>query len=796
MQNNIIDILKDGDIIVTSFSYKTDILEKLNSRNNFLDIKFMTKKEFISKYYFSYNFRAVYYLMDKYHLKEDIARVYLDDLYYVSNQNYNNKKLDMLVKIKNELISNDLLLFDDLFHNYIKDRRIIFYNYNYFNKFELNMIEDIKNNSSAVIVNKVYDKYTPRVYEFDTIFEEVNFVAISILKQIEKGVSPSSIKLTNVSDDYNDVLDYIFNLYGLKTDINNSYLISNIIAQEFLSIKGSISERIELLCKKYKNSNVLRQVINIINKYIVYDNYDVINEMISNEFKRVKIKKDKCDNLIEVIDYMDYPVDNDYEYIFMLGFNQGSIPVQFKDEEYITDDLKDNLLLDKTDRKNKLEKESTIANILNIKNLVITYKKSTPFGSFFPSNLIGDMNLSVIKGFKYDEVYSLDYSNLLYAQELDNYILYGSITDDLKRYSATLDIPYNKYDNRFKQIDNNKLLSLFGDGFNLSYSSMNDYYKCSFRYYISNVLKLNIFEDTFATYVGSLFHYVLEKGLLNDINVFSLVDEFIKNNERVLDAKEKFFVNNMISDIEFALNTIKDNLKYTDLKKFLFEEKVSVIKNDKVTVTFKGFIDKIMYDEFDGKTVAVIIDYKTGYTDIDLGYVPFGLSMQLPVYLYLASNIERFSNTVFGGFYLQKILSSKPVINLKKDLDSLKREGLLLNGFSNSDKDILKRVDNTYVNSSIIKSMKLKKDGNFSSYAKVLNNDEINNLIKLTNKKIDDAISNICNGKFDINPKSAYGKNLGCKYCKYRDICFVKKRDEVEIKPFSDLSFLGGDIDA
>ena len=101
-----------------------------------------------------------------------------------------------------------------------------------------------------------------------------------------------------------------------------------------------------------------------------------------------------------------------------------------------------------------------------------------------------------------------------------------------------------------------------------------------------------------------------------------------------------------------------------------------------------------------------------------------------------------------------------------------------------------------FVKSNVIKSMKLKKDGNFSSFAKVLNDDEINNLIKLTDKKINDAIGGICNGNFDINPKSAYGKNLGCQYCEYKDICYVKKHDEMEINPFSDLSFLGGDINA
>ena len=794
MDRDIINTLKDNDIVVTESVYKLDLLKKLDFENKLINVKFLTKKEFISRYYFSYDETSIYYLMDKYNLKEDIARVYLDNLYYVDDKVYNNSKLDKLVSIKKELIDKKLLIFDDSFSSYIKNKTIYFYNYNSFTKFEFSMISDLKKDSESIIVSKTFDKYIPKVYEFNTIFEEVNFIAISILKLIERGINPSLIKITNIDSDYEEIIDFIFPLYGIKTDINNNYLISTNIASLFLNMNGSISDRIDALSKQYKNSEVLNQIVSIVNKYISFTNMDVVNELIRNEFKKAKVKKEKYNNAIEVIDYKNYPIDD--QYVFMLGFNQTSIPIQYKDEDYITDNIKDELLLDKTIYKNIKEKESTINNILNIKNLVITYKKSTPSGSFFPSNLVEDMNLSVIKNFKYDEIYSLDYANILYAKEFDNYLLYGTITDDLKKYNATLNIPYNTYDNRFKGIDNNKLLSMIGDGFNLSYSSMSDYYKCSFKYYLSHVLKLNIYENTFAAYIGSLFHYVLEKGLLLTKSVLFLVNEFISNNERVLDAKEKFFINNLIPDIEFALDTIKNNLNSTELKDILFEEKVNVIKNGNVTVTFKGVIDKIMYSKSDSNPLLVVVDYKTGNTDIDLRYVPFGLSMQLPIYLYLAKHISGFETAVFGGFYLQKVLFSKPVIDLKKSVSDLKKENLLLYGYSNSDKEILKKVDNTYVNSSIIKSMKLNKDGSFSRYSKVLDNTEINNLILLTDKKIDDAIEGICLGKFDINPKVTSTDNLGCKYCEYHDVCFMKKQDEVVIDVPSDLSFLGGDISA
>lgn len=785
---------KNNDIIVTEESYKLDILKKLNEEQELINLKFITKKELISKYYFSYDEKTIYYLIDKYKVNESIAKAYLDNLYYIENKKYNNKKLDNLVQIKEELLKDNLLIKDNLFLDYIKDKRIVFYNYNSFTKFELNTIEKLKQISDVLIIDKKYNKYTPKVYEFDSIFDEVSFVASQILKLIEQGVNPNKIKLTNVDEDYKNAIDFIFPLYGIKTDINENYLISNQIAQEFLSIDKPIEEKVELLDNKYKNSEVLNQIVKIVNKYIVFDNKIIVNEMISNEFKHKKIKQKEYNNLIQVIDYKNYPIKD--EYVFMLGLNQNSIPVQYKDEEYITDDLKKHLLIDTTIEKNKVEKEITINNILNIKNLTITYKNSTPFGTFFPSNLIKDLDLKVIKNYKEDTIYSKEYSSLELAKLFDNLILYGSTPEDLKKYNSSLEIPYNKYDNKYKEINKNEFLNTIKDDFNLSYSSMNDYYKCAFKYYLSNVLKLNIFEDNFAAYIGSLFHYVLEKGLLNDVEVESLVEAFKKENNRNLSYKEKFFIKNIIPDIEFALDTIKDNLNKTDLKSILFEKRVEVIKNNKVTVTFKGFIDKVMYEKDDNQTIVAIIDYKTGNTDIDLKYVPFGLSMQLPIYLYLASNIKELGNIKIGGFYLQKVLPGKPTISIDKDIEKQRKDNLLLNGYSNRDKDILKKVDNTYVESTMIKSMKLKKDGDFSSHSKVLDDDEINNLIKITNRKIDETIDYICNAKFDINPKVDNDKNLGCLYCDYKDICFMTKKDEVNISPDKDLSFLGGDQNA
>lgn len=788
--------IENNTIVVTNYNYRLEILKELDKSDKLLNVNFMTLEELLDKYYFSYDERAIYYLMDKYKLKRDIAGIYLKNMIYVSDKDYNNDKLNKLVLLKKELIKEKLLIYDELFLKYIKNKKIVFYNYNYFTSLEKEMIKELGQITSVLVVDKEYSNNEHTIYEFNDIDDEVEFVAISILKLIEKGVPISLIKLTNLNDDYLDTVKRIFNMCGLKVSFSNDKVISTKVAQDYLSLEGSIFERIDILSSKYKNNLVLDQIIKIVNKYVGFKNLDVIKEMIKYDLKNCSLKEDKYKNSIEIIDYKNYPTSD--KYIFMLSFNQNNIPVVYKDEEFITDNIKDDLFIYSVTLRNKLERESSINNILNIKNLVITYKNSTSFGSYYPSNLIDDLGFSVKEiNRDYKKSYSLILDRIKLSKMLDNYIKTGSIDKNLNYlYSNYNDISYSKYDNKFKGINSSLFKDYISGEFNLSYSSMDSFYKCPFRYYLSYVLNLDIYEERFETYIGKLFHYVLENGLKEKKDVAFLVSLFISNKERVLSKKEKFFVNNLIKELEFVLKVIFEQLENTNLNKMLFEEKVEIKKEGNISVTFKGFIDKVMYEEKDGKVIGAIIDYKTGFTDINLGYVPYGLSMQLPIYLYLAKNSDKLKDISFAGFYLQRVLSNEVSVDIKKSYDELKRDNVLLYGYSNSNESLLYEFDKTYKKSKYIKSMKLNDKGGFSRFSKILSDDKIDKLIKLTDERIDNAIREISVAHFDIKPKKTDKELLGCKYCNYRDICFKEALDEELIVLDKDLSFLGGDINA
>ena len=109
-----------------------------------------------------------------------------------------------------------------------------------------------------------------------------------------------------------------------------------------------------------------------------------------------------------------------------------------------------------------------------------------------------------------------------------------------------------------------------------------------------------------------------------------------------------------------------------------------VIKKGNISVTFKGFIDKMMTYDDCGITLVALIDYKTYDVDLKMDLIEYGLNLQLPIYLYLANN--NLKSVSFAGFYIQKVLPSEKKYNKDKTLEEQYSENMKLTGYSNSDK--------------------------------------------------------------------------------------------------------------
>lgn len=791
---DILKHLKDGSIIICENNYKKKILKELTNQKLFFDVKFYSKKEFFNKYLFSYDEKTIHYLVSNYNIKCEIAKMKLDNLYYIEDKDYVSNKLNVLKDLKKELIDNNLLYFDEEFKNTLINKNIIVIGYEYLEKYE----EEIFSILNALIYNEEGKYNINYVYEFNDIEDEINYVAKEIYKLILYGVDINNIKIAGVSSDYYNALTRTFKLYGIPIKLpSDASLYSTNVGQVFLkSFNSDITKSIEAV-QKY-DSVLVNKIINICNKYTFVQDYNDVKPLIEYDLKHTKVNNFKLKNYVEVVSYNEAFCDNDY--VFLMNFNIGQIPMVKKDEDYITDNIKGEVSSKKVTDINKEIKKYIINKLKTIKNLVITYKLRTKKEEYYPSFLIRDLECEVKKkDIDICNSYSFVLDKINYAKKIDNYLKYGELDDSLSIYGATYpNFEYNTYDNSYQKVDKNLLKEYLNNKLVLSYTSLNNYNKCAFRYYLANILKLDKYEENFEAFIGSIFHDVLEKCFIYNLNVADEINNYIKDKNKVLTIKERFFVNKVIKDIEFVINTLKKQNELSKLNESLYEKEISIDKSkDDMNVSFLGFVDKILYKQNDHNTLVSIIDYKTGFVDIELKYVPYGLSLQLPIYLYLVKNSNLFVNPKFIGFYLQYILDKDIPITPGKEYESLKEDNLKLMGYSTDDISLLEWFDESYANSKLIKGMKTKVDGNFSATAKVLNDCEINKLIDLTENNVDAAIDNILDAKFDINPKKiGYLNDVGCQYCKFKDICYKKESDYVILEDIKDLSFLGGDEDA
>ena len=750
-------------VLITPNKIKNKIIEIVRIKYYNYNIKFMSLEDFIKKYIFDYNNKTIYYLMKEYDINLSSALVYINNLYYISDK-LDNNKMNILKEMKEYLDNNKLLIYNDRFREYIKDKEIYIYGYDYLDKYTLSILKDL---NYKVIDYKYRDNNIYDVYEFDYIDDEVIFVIDRIYELLRKNIDINKIKLI-ITNEYKEVIYRLFKIYNLPISIKKRSIYSIKVVKDVLSNLDNIDNNLDII----KDDDIKDKVVKVLNNYSFINDKEEVRELIVNDLKNTYL--DEGSSGIKISNINDYFEDDDY--VFLLGFNKENIPVLYKDNEYFSDKEKEILGYDTSNELNINKKIEVIKKIKNINNLIITYKLRDNNNSYTMSDLLIDIN--IIKDYKISYNNSDMANKILLANKLDNLVKYNVKEDDLDLLYSNYNIPYMKYDNKYHNIDKNKLYKYLDNKLLLSYTAINNYEKCKFKYYISNILKINIINNDFNIIIGNVAHYILSHIDDKDFDIDNSYNNYLKS-IRPLTNRELFILSNVKDELSTIIKVIRDQYQYISLDQSMKEKEIYVNKDKNIKVTFKGVIDKVLYKEEDNKTYLVVIDYKTGSSDaIDLKNMEYGLNLQLPIYLYLSSKME-LKNIKVIGFYLQKLFNM-PSINSTNDYDEERAKTLKLEGYSINEENILSKFDNNYSNSNIIKSMKVTPKG-FSSNSKVLSEEEINTMIDNTDKIIDTAIKDILEGDFSINPKVINGKSISCDRCEYKEICYQRENDIVYI---------------
>lgn len=787
------DYLKDDMIVIGPSYMKKDLLKSNKLKNN---IKYIDEYELKDKYLYRYKDGVLTYLDNKYNYIPEISKIILDNLYEIdSTKIYNSKKLNRLAEIKKDLINNGYIKNNNFLKEFLNNKNILVID-DLFDSKTNSIIEKLKKNNYVLFYkNNIIYKDSIKIYEFNTMEEEVISVASKIVDLINNGIDIKNIKINKLNDEYKIEVVKIFNFYGIPYNYSSTSLIYLEDTKMFLNKLNDntkIKDINNILDEISINDLIKEKIVSIFNKYIDYERYyDIKNEIIY-ELKNCTINLNLYDNDIKEINYKTY-LPSDDEYIFMLGINQDFIPIIHKDNNYLSDNELLELNSDTSYDLNNKEKQSFIRFINNTKNIIISYKLSSNFSEYKISNIVKELdNVSIIKeDYKYD---NLDINKLLYAANLDNYVKYNEISDTLSKLHKTYEnIGYNSYDNKYNGIDINTIKKQLNNKLNLSYTNSNTFFKCKFRFLLDTIYKLSPFEETISQKIGNLFHDVLcivYKGNNNYDNIINeQVNKYFTNSTK----KELFYVEKYKKTLRELIDILNEQLSKTDYKNDYLEEWFSIEKDRDLNFKVLGKIDKVLTLKDDKNTYVIVIDYKTGSMHGDFNKVIYGLDMQLLYYLYLIKNTNIIMNPKFTGMYLQPVMSEKLNSEKNKTYDEIKKDSAKLFGYTIDDVSLISHIDKDYDEKSFIQGLKIKKDGTFYTYSKVLSSDTINELIDIVDKNINEVMDSIENSDFSINPKKLDNDLVGCEYCQFKDICYMNNDNIVELESHKNLDFLGGD---
>lgn len=770
--------IKENSIIICDKNTKKNILKQSFLEKKLFDYTFITLSDFKSRYNFKITDEAIVYAMEFLLTSYENAKQIINSIYYIDIEaTYKDQKLIQLQELKVKLIEQNLLEYDTLFKEFIKGKDIYIIDL-FLDNYMTVLFEDVKQYANVHYLFEEQKQREYKVFEFEKYENEVDYVFSKIYRLLDEGIDINNIYIVCESSEYNHLINRFANLYKIPVYIKENESIKNhFIVKEFIKVlKETLSKESSLKhIEQFNNSYIYNSIIKCLNRFYFVTDIFVLIEILEAEFSNINYEDSQLTDVVRVVDLSYYFTSKDY--VFVIGFNNNTIPKSYKDDNYLFDKYCDTLNITTSFKKNELARSEAIYLISKIENIVLTYSKKTTTNNLV-STLVDFLSCDIIS----DDVevgLVSDVDKIKLGIMLDELINFNIHNPSLDMLFSSFDDIYKSYDNRFDFVDPALLKDRLDSYISLSYSSISKFYKCQFYYYLERVLKIKHDDGNFAIQIGNIFHEILEK--YSDEN-FDLEEEKNKHFNSIEDPSLRFYFNKLWPDFLLTLEFINEFNEATYLKSELHEQALEVdYSNEFYQRFFTGKIDKIMYTTIDGVDYVSIVDYKTGKDKPSLDNVGLGFNLQLPVYAYFLAKTALLKNPKIVGIYLHRILNDvKPTSN--KDLLSMKKDALKLDGYSTLDKQKLELFDPTYRNSSFLKGMSLTKDGSFSRYTKVFSDIDVDNLIKTVERLILEAFEKIESGAFEINPKKVEKSNLSCGFCSYKNICYKQNRDLKEIE--------------
>lgn len=747
-------------IVIAPYQMHKNLLKMYRQKDVFVDVKTISKEELLGQYYGKVRDESVSYLLKNYKYSYDDLQALLPFIPYI------NKPINDYLTIKNDLESQHLLIKNNYLKQFFLNNEVYIYGYSK-NDRELITILDALDVKYNFVINEPKNN-SKEILRFETEFDEVFSTLNSIAALLKQGVDVNKIYIFVSNDEYLYSLNEFSPDFGYKIDDGKSYsFYITPLAGQFLS--NYIAS---------KDVNLAKQVIADCSNVELRDDLIALidgctdDEMVFQtqldyfigEFKTTKVARKVYKDVVKII---NKPIYEEDAHVFVLGFAQGIYPAARKDNELISDKDKVGFGLNSSLEDTQVIRDTLIDFFYSNNHFYYSFAERSLTDKYFISPLVSTLGLQETKAKLAETIYSQKMAEYFLAKLLDLKEFYREDSGDLHALQRIIQIPYGEYDNSFTGVSvMNENMSM-----KLSYSSINDYFMCPFKYYVSNILKVDPFEGNFYTKLGNVVHKIFELHNNADFDfdkVFS--EEVTKQNFTI---EELPIVNNIKQRVLTASNAIKiHQTKMIGVSKILTEKEI-VISIGKKSV-LKGKIDKSII--FDNQSL-VIVDYKTGDDSFNPKYIEYGAGLQLPTYCLLVKSDDELKDLSVVGLFINNVINNQLTYGTKEG--DLINPYYRLNGQVDATLENVQMIDSTVSGiekgtSQFIKSLTYNK-GKLSTRSNTLaSTAEFDGYAEVALRKYLEADTNIRHNEFSINPLYPTKSNNACMHCNYKDICFVK----------------------
>lgn len=318
-----------------------------------------------------------------------------------------------------------------------------------------------------------------------------------------------------------------------------------------------------------------------------------------------------------------------------------------------------------------------------------------------------------------------------------------------------------------------------GSSLYLSKSKINTFTRCPYSYFSQYTLNLRGQKDSATTsaddgnFLHHIFQKVLEKAVQEDgslsipgsdeeleLLVSEIVMEYLKNLFPMPLMEMDMRLIHLFARLQalsvIMLKSIFAEITQEGFAPRFFEEKLGgktipypvITLSDQSKVYLTGKIDRVDLSQKGNRVFVRIVDYKTGSTSFNLSKVASGADMQLIIYLYAATQMDRVHCIPAAAHYLSKAK--------KGDKLSAMRSGFILD------------------DAELLQSMGIDKSEE-STFAglELLSMEQITEMMGQVEENVRQIATDILSGRAEKTPSED-----ACKYCNLQKNCAlaIKKK--------------------